>query len=203
VTRRQLLVLAAAAALATALALALIDEPAARWIAAHDQSPWWDRAIAVLEVPLGIEPWKWTMPLVLVAGVAACLAVPRLRPAARSWMYVALVFLLAKNLTLWIKTFTGRLRPGEWLAAGGATFGHLGDGIAFPSGHVVVAAGLLLPLAVIAPRRPWLTALIGGVIGLVMIARVAVGAHFMSDVLGGLALVALLAAACAPLVTHR
>jgi membrane-associated phospholipid phosphatase len=194
VTRAQLLALAVVSALLAAVAIAIVDQPVARWLAARPPSSLWSRLVAILEYPAGIEPWPFTMPIVLTAGVVASLAVARWRRAARSWMYVALVYLIARNLMAWTKTLTGRLRPREWLPHGGATFGHLGDGVAFPSGHVVVFAALALPLAVIAPRtRPLLA-----VVAFVMVARVAVNAHYVSDVLAGLALVALVAWACAP-----
>jgi membrane-associated phospholipid phosphatase len=59
-----------------------------------------------------------------------------------------------------------------------------------------VFGGLVLPLVIIEPRaRPLLV-----VIPFVMAARVAVLAHFVSDVFGGLALTSLVAWAFAPLV---
>jgi membrane-associated phospholipid phosphatase len=196
VTRRHLLALAVASTLVTALAIGFVDLPVARWIGAHEQSALWDRILAILEYFAGIEPSPWTVPIVLTGGVLLTLAVARWYRHARSWMYTAIVYLLARNLMGWSKTLTGRYRPTQWLKLGGGTFGHLGDGIAFPSGHVVMMAGLVLPLAVIAPRtRPLLV-----VIAFIMAARVAVLAHFVSDVFGGLALTALIAWACAPIM---
>jgi membrane-associated phospholipid phosphatase len=197
VTRRHLLALALASTLATAFAIAVIDLPVARWIAAHEQSALWDPAVRVIEYLAGITPSPWTVPIVLTSGVLLTLAIGRWHRFTRSWMYMAVVYLLARNLMGWGKTLTGRYRPTQWSKLGGDTFGHLGDGVSFPSGHVVVIAGLVLPLAVIAPRtRPLLV-----VVAFIMIARVAVLAHFVSDVFGGLALTALVAWACAPLVT--
>jgi membrane-associated phospholipid phosphatase len=150
----------------------------------------------VLEYPAGITPWSWTIPAVLVGGVLATLAVKRWRGHARAWMYIAIVYLLTRNLMGWGKTLTGRYRPHQWVVLGGSTFGHVGDGVSFPSGHVTVFGGLVLPLVMIVPRaRPLLV-----LIPFVMIARVAVLAHFVSDVLGGLALTAFVAWAFAPLI---
>jgi undecaprenyl-diphosphatase len=194
VTRPPLLALAFASTLCTALAVAFVDLPIARWVDAHEQSALWKPAVAILEIITGIVPSPWTVPIVLTSGVLLTLAVTRWQRHARSWMYVALVYLLARNLMGWGKTLTGRHRPLQWLKLGGDTFGHLGDGMSFPSGHVVVIAGLVLPLAVVWPRaRPLLA-----VIPFIMVARVAVLAHFVSDVFGGLALTALVAWACAP-----
>jgi membrane-associated phospholipid phosphatase len=197
VTRPHLLALAVACTLLAALAIGFVDLPVARWIGAHEQSALWDRAVAILEVPAGITPSPWAVPIVLTGGVLLTLGVARWRGYARSWMYIAIVYLLARNLMGWGKTLTGRYRPLQWFKLGGGTFGHLGDGVSFPSGHVVVIAGVLLPLAVIAPRmQPLLV-----VIPFIMIARVAVLAHFVSDVFGGLALTALVAWACVPVIT--
>lgn len=196
-TRPQLLALAVASTLGAALALGFVDLPVARWVNAHEQSALWERAVAILEYPAGITPSPWTAPIVLVGGVLVTLAVARWHRYTRSWMYIALVYLLARNLMIWGKTLSGRYRPLQWMNEAGDTFGHRGDGVSFPSGHVVVFAGLLLPLAVVAPRtRPLLV-----VIPFIMMARVAVLAHFVSDVFAGLALTALVAWACAPILT--
>ena len=196
VTRAQLLALAIASTVIAALAMVLIDLPAARWIGAHEQSALWTPVVKFLEVPAGISPSDWTAPIVLTGGVLLTLAVARWRRHATAWMYLAVVYLLTRNLMAWGKTLTGRYRPYQWLALGGGTFGHLGDGVSFPSGHVVVFAGLVLPLALIAPRtRPLLA-----VVAFIMVARVAMLAHFVSDVFAGLALTAFVAWACAPIL---
>jgi membrane-associated phospholipid phosphatase len=65
-------------------------------------------------------------------------------------------------------------------------------GVSFPSGHVVLFASVLVPLAVVAPRtRPLLL-----IVGYAMLARVVVHAHFASDVIAALTLVTLVAWAC-------
>jgi membrane-associated phospholipid phosphatase len=196
VERRHLLIIAAVSTVLAPLAMAFIDKPVAMWIAEHDESPLWSWLVDILEVPVGIAPWTWTLPILLVVGVLATLAVVRWRRYARAWMYVAIVYLLTRNLLGWSKTLTGRLRPHQWVHVGGSTFGHVGDGVSFPSGHVTVFGGLILPLVIIEPRARPLLALIP----FVMVARVAVLAHFASDVLAGLALTSLVAWAFAPLV---
>ena len=160
VERRYLLVIAAGSTVLAALAMACFDKPVAVWIAAHDQSPLWNWLIGVLEYPAGIAPWSWTPPIVLMAGVLLALAVARWRPYARAWMYVAIVYLLTRNLLGWSKTLTGRYRPSQWVLIGGSTFGHVGDGVGFPSGHVTVFGGLVLPIVMIEPRARPLLALI-------------------------------------------
>jgi membrane-associated phospholipid phosphatase len=181
--------------LLAALAIGFVDQPVARWVHEHDQSALWEHVMSLLEYPAGIKPWSYTIPAILVGGVLATLAVERWRGYTRAWMYVAIVYLLTRNLMAWGKWLTGRYRPYQWIPVAGDTFGHA-NGASFPSGHVVVFAGLLLPLAVVSVRtRPLLL-----LIPFVMMARVAVLAHFVSDVLAGLALTALVAWACMPLI---
>jgi membrane-associated phospholipid phosphatase len=194
---RRMLVIAAAAAALTALAIPTADQPLARWLFERDtHSAIWDDGISVLEYAGGIEPWRWLGIYVLGAGVVLALAVPRWHRHARVWMTVALVHLLSRNAIFWLKPLTGRLRPYEWITRGGDTFFRDG-GYSFPSGHVALFASLALPLAVAVPRLRVAAAI---VVGYVMVARVMVDAHFLSDVTGALAMVCLFTAACAPLL---
>jgi membrane-associated phospholipid phosphatase len=197
VTRPQLLALAVVSMLVAMLAVLFIDLPLSRWVSAHQPSTLWEPAVSALEYITGIAPSPWIAPIVLCGGVIATLLVARWHPYARSWMYITIVYLLARNLMGWGKTLTGRYRPHQWLKHGGDdTFAHIGVGASFPSGHVVLVAGILIPLAVIVPRtRPLLL-----LIPFIMIARIAVLAHFVSDVFAGLALTALVAWAFVPLL---
>ena len=184
---QRLLQVALVCAILTALCIVTIDQPLARWLATREMHPAiWNRAIAILEYPLGIEPWKWTGICVLVAGSIVTLLVPKLRSAAAIFLVVTLTHLLARNASLWVKTLTGRFRPSQWLKQGGDTFWRDG-GYSFPSGHVLLFASIVLPIVVLYPRTRPLLALVA----FVMLARVAVNAHFVSDVIGGLAVVAL------------
>jgi len=193
--RRSLLVIAAVSAALTALAIVTIDEPIARWLFTRDTWPaLWNDGIGALEYAGGLEPWKWLGITVLVAGVVVSTALQR---GQRAWMLVALVHLLTRTAVMWMKPLTGRLRPYEWLTrAGDHTFFRDG-GASFPSGHVGLFASLAIPLAVLYPRArvPAIA-----IVVYVMAARVAVDAHFVSDVLGALALVCAFTAACWPLI---
>jgi membrane-associated phospholipid phosphatase len=184
---------AAASAAIAALAIVTIDEPVARWVFARDTwPPLWNDGIGWLEYAGGLEPWKWLGIVVLVGGVLVSTALQR---GQRAWMFVALVHLLTRTAVFWMKPLTGRLRPYEWVTRGGHTF--FRDGASFPSGHVGLFASLALPLAVLYPRLR-IPAI--ALVAYVMLARVAVSAHFVSDVFAGLALVAAFTAACSPLV---
>lgn len=189
--------LAAAFALLTAICALTIDEPIARALGAYEPSPLWNRGVAALEYAAGIEPWKWTSLVALGAGAVACIAWPAWRGALAAWLYVAGTYLLVRNLTSWIKLFTGRWRPNEWLAHGGGAMWRRDDAWSFPSGHVALIAGLVIPLAVVAPRfgRPLLA-----VVVFAMVARIAAGEHFVSDTLGAIALTCACAALWEPVL---
>ena len=177
----------------TMISIVAVDEPVARWLATRDVgAALWDRALDAIEIAIGIEPWKWIGVIVIVAAMLVTRFVPRFHAHASAWLLIASSHLLARNISFWAKTLTGRLRPTEWLARGGHTFFRDG-GISFPSGHVVLVASLVVPIVIAYPRTRALLALVG----VVMIARVVVGAHFVSDVIGGLALSAAVTWACA------
>jgi membrane-associated phospholipid phosphatase len=168
-----------------------LDEPFARWIASHETHPsFWNEAIAYLEYPLGIEPYKWTGVWILCIGSIGSLLF--WRKQAHGWLLVTLVHLLGRNVMFWTKYLTGRLRPSEWLeAGGGGTW--LRDGWSFPSGHVILFASIAIPVAVSYPRaRPLLV-----VVAFAGCARLAVNAHFLSDVFGGVAVTTAITWLCA------
>ena len=195
---RLLLWVGLAYAVATAAAIAWLDAPLAQWLATQQKPAIATEVITYLEYAAGLEPWKWTFHVALVAATLAVTVVPRLRRHAPQVTYVALVALLARNLMLWTKGISGRLRPGEWLHDGGgpAFFQH---GIAFPSGHVVIFAGLAIPIALAWPRAWPVLA----VVPIAMAARLAVDAHWASDTLGGVALVCVCAWACRGVLLRR
>lgn len=184
-------------ALATLAAIAWLDAPLARWLATFEKPAIAHDVIHVLEYATLVEPTKWLLLAVFTAATLAVAFVPRLHRWFPQVTYVVLVALLTRNLTLWCKGATGRLRPLEWLHDGGADtfFRH---GIAFPSGHVTIFASLAIPIALVCPRAWPVLA----IVPTAMIARLAVDAHFASDTLGGVALVCFVAWACGPLITR-
>lgn len=183
---RELLVAAAATAVATAIAIVAIDGPVARVLARYEAAAFWDRGTEVLEYAVGLPLWRFLSRAVLVAGMVATLAVPRWRRYARAWIVLAGTHVIAWYVTNHIKDATGRLRPMPWIEKGGDSFWR--DGHAFPSGHVTLFASIVIPLAVVAPKtRPLLA-----IAAFIMMARVAVNAHFVSDVIGAITLLVVL-----------
>lgn len=195
-TTRMLLLVAAVASFATIVFIPTIDVPFAKWLATRETYPrFWNATIGYLEYPLGITPYPWTGLWVLSTGSILTVAIPKLRRFAFAFLLVSLVHLIGRNLSLWMKFGTGRLRPTEWMKQGGDLWFRHG-GFSFPSGHAILFGSIVIPLAVVYPRsRPLLA-----VVVFAMCARVAVGAHFLSDVLGGLALTCAITWLCVELL---
>lgn len=189
---RWLLVLAVVAAALSGLAIVTVDQPLARWLAQYQPLAIWDHVLGALEWAVGLQLIPWTSGIVLVLAMIVTMAVPRWRHEAPAWMFVAAVHLLSRIAMVELKDLTGRLRPLEWLKRGGdETFGWE-KGIAFPSGHVVMFASILIPAIAIAPRL-WP---LFGVIAFVALARMVASLHYLSDVLGSISLVALVTWVC-------
>ena len=182
-----LLGVAAAGAASTALCIVAIDRPVARTLAAYEPSALWDRAVEILEWTLALPVWRFASSVALVVGMVVVMSVPRWRHHAQAWMVVAGTHVISRFLTGELKDATGRIRPPAWLAHGGDGETFWRDGVAFPSGHVVLFASIVIPLAVVAPRtRPLLA-----IAAYMMAARVAVNAHWVSDAVGAITLVVL------------
>ena len=184
---RGLLAVAGVSAVIAALCIVVIDQPLARLVARYEPLAFWDPAIDAIEYALLLWIHRLALPIVLVLGMIVTVSVRRLRIHAPAWKFIAGTHLATRLTTGWFKDGTARLRPGDWLKhASDETFGWEG-GVAFPSGHVTLFASVLIPLAVLVPRTRPLFA----IIGFVMVARVAVNAHFVSDTVAAITLVAL------------
>ncbi len=189
---RWLLVLAGVTAALSGIAIVTVDQPLARWLAGYQPLAIWDHVMGALEWAVGLQLIPWTSGIVLVLAMIVTMAVPRWRHEAPAWMLVAAVHLLSRIAMVELKELTGRLRPLEWLKRGGdETFGWV-KGFAFPSGHVVLFASIVIPAIALAPRLwPLFT-----VIVFVGLARMVASAHYLSDVLGAISLVALITWVC-------
>jgi membrane-associated phospholipid phosphatase len=127
-------------------------------ILAHSGDSWFWLLGLMLLWMLGSEPWR-TMAQTLVVAI-----------------------LLSALLVMIIKFSVRRSRPeGNW----GSIYRNT-DPHSFPSGHAVRA--VLLAVMAIAFMPPWLAVVLFVWAPLVALARVAMGVHYLSDVLVGMAL---------------
>lgn len=142
------------------------------------RAPWLDRLMMLMSA-LGDGPARTTATILLVALL---LWRRRLRWA----LALGLVMVMAAVLTPVLKTGFHMARPS--LLYSGA------DAFSFPSGHATSAAALYLTLAWIVGRsttgtgRALFAALALAVVLLTALSRIYLGAHWLSDVLAGLAL---------------
>lgn len=194
-TIRRLLGIALVAAAATVIAILLLDAPVARALGGGASKTAFARALAdVLEVldrvTLMTWPKKEQLAIALILGGAvAWWWRPRVGQAL---LLIGLTHAVSRTLGGHLKPLTGRLRPSEALASGHVDDSFFRDGLAFPSGHVAHYAALAFAVAYLWPR---LTVPALAVLALVITARVAANAHFVSDVTGSIALAALACAA--------
>jgi membrane-associated phospholipid phosphatase len=168
--------------------LAGIDSSVAEWGDRHASA--WSHDALTLVTQLG-ETWV----VVLVALVVAGVEISRTRSR---WVapFLLAVILGDKLLTEAVKQFVDRARP--TLESVAATLGP-----SFPSGHTSTAAASWAAFALVAGRwrgrRTW-PALAGAAVGIaiaVALSRVLLDVHWLTDVLGGLALGWAWFAACA------
>ena len=160
-----------------------------------------DRDLGVTEAIRDFLP-EWTVPvfeatallgdlavIVGVLGVVAALEVVRSvrrgssEPLSERTAFVLGVVLGGLALTLVLKTAFGFARPPEELQA----VAREGDG--FPSGHTMAATILWGALAMWSRwgRRRWRVVGAAGIVGLVALSRLALGVHYLVDVLASIA----------------
>jgi membrane-associated phospholipid phosphatase len=129
--------------------------------------------------------WYAVTPIALIAAGAAAAA--SLHGATVIVVEVFVAQVLGQGAVDAFKRLFGRVRPDDWLH-------RFERGFSYPSGHATTAVVFYGGLAILAyrtPEIPWhitpalLTALLACVIGLPW-SRIALGAHYATDVLGGL-----------------
>jgi membrane-associated phospholipid phosphatase len=125
--------------------------------------------------------WRLATRRVALVWIALALVVWR-RPQPAVAMTAA--GLAAWGLALATKEIVGRARPTAELLGARARDPLLGHG--YPSAHAALAAALLVPVMVVAPR--WARPILAVAVLLVAVSRVYSGAQFALDSLGGLAL---------------
>jgi undecaprenyl-diphosphatase len=142
------------------------------------EQPGWIRRFAVFFAHSG-DSWFWGLGLVILWGLGV--------PFWKHWAVVLFggIALLAV-LVMTLKFLIRRRRPeGEWGGIYRQTDPH-----SFPSGHAARAALIAVLAAGLGPA--WLAALLWLWAPLVALARVAMGVHYLSDIVAG-ALLGLLA----------
>ncbi|MEU0564444.1 phosphatase PAP2 family protein [Nonomuraea sp. NPDC005983] len=170
--------------------LRLLDQGVASGLHAYARrEPGLTGVLAVWTDVLG--PWSWR------AAVLLCAAWLVYRGAPRPAVWAVITIIVGGFLGTWLKVFVGRERP------------HFTDPVAvapdqaFPSGHALNAtlgAGVLVLLILPVLRgRPRLRALAWCVAGFLVLSvaytRIALGVHWVSDVVGGVLLGVLVIAA--------
>jgi undecaprenyl-diphosphatase len=129
-----------------------------------------------LDVPARLMDWLgggWFGVIVVPVGIIVLLCVAR-----RFWgaAYYAVAALLSVGLVQLLKALLDRPRPEELLV--------VTDAGSFPSGHVANAATMAVVLAIILGR--WWVWLVGiGFVVLMALSRTYLGAHWLSDTIGG------------------
>ena len=121
--------------------------------------------------------------LVVIGGI--WLLVRRTSATARALIFTGVVQLCTIEAGSLFKGVFGRLRPYQLLERGDWSQIWFAGGNSFPSGHVSFFWGLFLPLAYLYPkyRVPLLVVPV-----FIAFARIDENVHFLSDVLGGIAL---------------
>lgn len=149
-----------------------------RWINGL-HAPWWDALMQAASAAGGAAAY----PYWVAAALLIALLRPRVLPQANAAAF-ALGFVATGFLVPWLKAATGLPRPGFALGEGVArVLGSWSHSGAFPSGHATFVALMAAALGYRAPRAlRWGLWTFAALVGL---SRVALGAHFPADVVGG------------------
>ena len=172
-----------------------LDYPLARWIHAsgYEDAAVFRETLRVLDAMLGMHVWYWLAACTCVGlGLVGMLLGTRVRlPARLAPALLAAGLVQAATLGLMIlgKTHFGRLRPPEVFASGDWSNIWFAGGGSFPSGHAAFFFGLLLPLAAAAPRT-WQRIVLLAIPLFVILARLDMSRHFLSDVCASAAIAA-------------
>lgn len=182
---RLVIVVALVAATLVAVGLAGVDYPLARWVhgSGIENLGVVRHGLEALDTLFGLTTWYWLASTVFViVGAIALLPVLRVpRRFALALFVAGLVQFASLQTMIQMKGYFGRLRPHEVLESGDwNAIWHAGGG-SFPSGHCAFYFGLLLPLAAFAVR-PWQRALLLAIPIFVVLARIDMSKHFLSDV---------------------
>ncbi|MBD3161274.1 MAG: phosphatase PAP2 family protein [Candidatus Eisenbacteria bacterium] len=181
-------------ALSIAVRATGLDPVVSGWFHQPGESPdWWGKERPFLD--LAYEYGVWPANLLGIAGLLGWIFsrfVAPLRRSRRTFAFLFLVWVIGPGILVNMvgKEHIGRPRPRETVLFGGEREflsigepGIPGHGRSFPSGHAAMGA-YLAGLALLSRRRAVLWTAVGlAAWGLLGFQRIAVGAHFPTDVL--------------------
>ena len=204
--RRLVLWTAAIAAALMLIGLAGLDVPLARAIRASglENAAIFRVGLDALDTALGVHVWFWLAGTVCIAAGAIGLLLPRLPLPPRlspALLTAGLVQVATIATMIQGKNAFGRMRPIALFESGDWSRIWFAGGGSFPSGHGAFYFGLFLPLAAIA-RPLWLRATLLAIPTYVVIARIDLARHFLSDVMAS-TLIAAVYALVASFVLRR
>lgn len=183
--RRLPLIVAFVAAACAAIGFAVADYPLARWVRGSgiENAAVFGDGLAALDWLVGMHWWFWLAGTACVAvgmlGLVPALRFPR--RVATALIVAGLVQIATLHTMIFMKDTFGRLRPQQVLESGNWDLIWFAGGGSFPSGHSAFYFGLFLPLAAFATRG-WLRALLVAIPVYVVLARIDLARHFLSDV---------------------
>jgi len=192
--RRFLLIAAVVAAACFGLGFAGLDRPLAEWVHASgfESAPVFVWGLAALDFVSGLRLWICALPwAAILIGTVALRFQWRTR-LGYALIAAGLVQTAAIESMITAKDLFGRLRPFKVFEAGDWSHVWFVGGDSFPSGHSAFYFGLLLPLAAACPIR-WLRWLLVAIPLYVVVARIDMAKHFLSDVSASALMVSLYA----------
>ncbi|HET6546123.1 MAG TPA: phosphatase PAP2 family protein [Rhodanobacteraceae bacterium] len=173
----------------------LLDRPLAQWLRAsgHENAAFFREGLAALDSVSGLAAGHiWWACCVFIAIGAAWLGIRRSALVPRVLVATGLIDAAAIEGMILLKGVFGRLRPAQVLESGDWSALWFVGGGSFPSGHSAFYFGLFLPLAAACPHR-WARAVLLAVPVFVVLARIDLARHFLSDVAASAVMVALIA----------
>lgn len=181
--RRFLVIFAFVAAACVALGFAGLDRPLAEWVHASgvENARVFIWGLAALDVVSGLRLWICALPWAAILIGTIGLRLQRRMRLGYALIAAGLVQTAAIETMITAKDLFGRLRPVKVFEAGDWSHVWFVGGDSFPSGHSAFYFGLLLPLAAACPIR-WLRALLVAIPVFVVLARIDMERHFLSDV---------------------
>jgi len=180
---RFLVIAALIAGALAAFGFAGLDRPLAEWVHASglENARFFVWGLAALDVVSGLRVWICALPWVAILIGTIELRLERRMRLGYALIAAGLVQTAAIETMITAKDLFGRLRPFKVFEAGDWSHVWFVGGDSFPSGHSAFYFGLLLPLAAACPIR-WLRALLVAIPIYVVLARIDMARHFLSDV---------------------